>query len=51
MVESPEQAELQVISLGARRIGTAPSGALVFEDPAGHPFCLINRPSWSAPIG
>jgi hypothetical protein len=22
----------------------------VFADPAGHPFCLIPRPAWAAPL-
>ena len=26
------------------------SGPWVFADPAGHPFCLIPRPSWAPPV-
>ena len=25
-------------------------GSRVFEDPAGHPFCLIPRPAWAPPV-
>ena len=33
------------MALGAVRLG----GDHVY-DPAGHPFCLIRRPRWAAPI-
>jgi hypothetical protein len=35
-----------VLELGATRL----DGAGVFADPAGHPFCLIPRPGWAAPL-
>ncbi|MGN6610047.1 MAG: VOC family protein [Jatrophihabitans sp.] len=45
MVDDVEIAAAQVAALGARRL----SGS-VFADPAGHPFCLVPRPSWAPPI-
>ena len=48
MVDDLAVAAEQVIRLGARRL---PSGEHVYADPAGHPFCLIPRPSWAPPIG
>ena len=42
-VDDPDEAERQVLSLGARRLAD-PAGAVnwrVFADPAGHPFCLV----------
>jgi catechol 2,3-dioxygenase-like lactoylglutathione lyase family enzyme len=45
MVDDVEAAEPQVLALGARKL----SGN-VFEDPAGHPFCLIPRPGWAPPV-
>ena len=45
MVEDVEAAAPRVLALGARRLdGDA------FADPAGHPFCLIRRPSWAPPL-
>jgi catechol 2,3-dioxygenase-like lactoylglutathione lyase family enzyme len=35
-----------VLALGATKL----AGDDVFADPAGHPFCLIKRPGWAAPI-
>nr|WP_275588430.1 VOC family protein [Microlunatus panaciterrae] len=49
MVDDPVYAVSQVVALGASRL-TSPDGGYVFADPAGHPFCLIPRPSWAAPI-
>jgi catechol 2,3-dioxygenase-like lactoylglutathione lyase family enzyme len=46
MVESVAEAEPFVLSLGAVRL----AGDSVFADPAGHPFCLITRPGWAAPL-
>lgn len=46
MVEDPQAAEPLVLGLGARRLAC---GDYVYADPAGHPFCLIRRPSW-APV-
>jgi catechol 2,3-dioxygenase-like lactoylglutathione lyase family enzyme len=45
MVDDVGEAEPQVVALGARKLSDH-----VFEDPAGHPFCLIPRPGWAAPI-
>ena len=42
-VDDPDEAERQVLALGARRLPD-PVGAedfRVFADPAGHPFCLV----------
>lgn len=41
-----DAATVSVLGLGATRL----SGAHVFADPAGHPFCLIHRPSWAPPV-
>ena len=55
MVDDLDQAEPRVLALGARRL-PAPDpadpepGWRVYADPAGHPFCLIPRPSWAPPI-
>ena len=46
MVESVADATPQVLALGATKL----DGLDVFADPAGHPFCLIQRPGWAAPI-
>jgi catechol 2,3-dioxygenase-like lactoylglutathione lyase family enzyme len=46
MVDDVETAASEVIALGARRL----QGEDVFADPAGHPFCLIPRPGWAAPV-
>jgi catechol 2,3-dioxygenase-like lactoylglutathione lyase family enzyme len=48
MVDDVEAAEPRVIALGARRLA---GGDRVYADPAGHPFCLIPRPGWAAPVG
>ncbi|HEX5404153.1 MAG TPA: VOC family protein [Pseudonocardiaceae bacterium] len=45
MVEDPAAAGPLVLALGARRL----DGEDIYADPAGHPFCLIRRPSW-APV-
>lgn len=47
MVDDPGLAEPLVLALGARRLR---EGDHVYADPAGHPFCLVNRPGWAAPI-
>jgi len=49
MVDDLDAAEPQVLALGARQL-PSPDGR-VYADPAGHPFCLIPRPSWAEPIG
>ena len=46
MVESVADAGPWVLSLGATKL----DGQDVFADPAGHPFCLVQRPGWAAPI-
>jgi len=46
MVEDVAAATPEVLALGATAL--SPTG--VFADPAGHPFCLIPRPHWAAPI-
>ena len=48
MVDDVAVAEQKVVALGAQR---APAGEHVYLDPAGHPFCLVPRPVWAAPIG
>jgi catechol 2,3-dioxygenase-like lactoylglutathione lyase family enzyme len=44
MVDDVAPAEPLVLALGARRLPSE-------SDPAGHPFCLVPRPQWAAPIG
>ena len=46
MVEDVPGSYDAVLALGARKL----DGGDVFADPAGHPFCLIKRPGWAAPI-
>jgi len=48
MVDDLDDAESRVIELGAKK---HLKGDRVFLDPAGHPFCLIKRPTWAPPIG
>ena len=51
MVDDLDEADPLVLALGARRLPTDPdAGWRVYADPAGHPFCLIPRPSWAPPI-
>ena len=42
-VEDPDEAERQVLALGARRLPDPDDAEdfCVFADPAGHPFCLV----------
>lgn len=47
MVDDLAEADARVLALGAQRL---PQGDHVYTDPAGHPFCLINRPQWAPPI-
>jgi catechol 2,3-dioxygenase-like lactoylglutathione lyase family enzyme len=47
MVDDLDEAEDAVLRLGAKRL---PAGDHVYADPAGHPFCLIPRPAWAAPV-
>ena len=46
MVEDVAAAARFVLDLGATRL----DGDGVFADPAGHPFCLVTRPRWAAPL-
>jgi catechol 2,3-dioxygenase-like lactoylglutathione lyase family enzyme len=50
MVEDVDRAEPRVLRLGARKLSDAHNRSRVFADPAGHPFCLIPRPSWAPSI-
>jgi catechol 2,3-dioxygenase-like lactoylglutathione lyase family enzyme len=47
MVDDQADAARRVLQLGGQRLS---GGDNVFADPAGHPFCLIRRPSWASPI-
>jgi catechol 2,3-dioxygenase-like lactoylglutathione lyase family enzyme len=47
MVDDLAEAGPAVLELGASRL----PGEYAYADPAGHPFCLIPRPAWAAPIG
>jgi catechol 2,3-dioxygenase-like lactoylglutathione lyase family enzyme len=47
MVEDVAAAGPRAEALGAHRLS---HGDSVYADPAGHPFCLIRRPDWAAPI-
>ncbi len=49
MVDDVDAAEPEVRALGGRRLQGG-DGFRVYADPAGHPFCLIPRPSWAPPI-
>jgi catechol 2,3-dioxygenase-like lactoylglutathione lyase family enzyme len=46
MVEDVAAAGPRVLALGAAKLDSPG----VYADPAGHPFCLIRRPSWAPPI-
>jgi catechol 2,3-dioxygenase-like lactoylglutathione lyase family enzyme len=46
MVEDVPSAGLSVLALGATKL----EGGDVYADPAGHPFCLVQRPRWAPPI-
>jgi catechol 2,3-dioxygenase-like lactoylglutathione lyase family enzyme len=46
MVDDQDAAGAEVLALGARPL----RGDHVYADPAGHPFCLIRRPAWAAPV-
>jgi catechol 2,3-dioxygenase-like lactoylglutathione lyase family enzyme len=45
MVDDKTAADAAVLGLGAVRIDGD-----VYADPAGHLFCLINRPGWADPV-
>jgi catechol 2,3-dioxygenase-like lactoylglutathione lyase family enzyme len=51
MVDDVGAAEPLVLELGAQRLSGGENGFRVYADPAGHPFCLVPRPAWAAPIG
>jgi hypothetical protein len=42
MVEDPAAARTHVLRFGATHLDGD-----VYADPAGHPFCLIQRPHWA----
>ncbi|WP_199716619.1 VOC family protein [Micromonospora musae] len=46
MVDDQAAAGEAALALGARRL----PGDHVYADPAGHPFCLIRRPTWAPPV-
>lgn len=46
MVEDVASAAPRVLALGAKKL----AGGDVYADPAGHTFCLIQRPGWAPPI-
>jgi hypothetical protein len=46
MVEDLVAAGRRAVAIGAVKL----EGENVYADPAGHPFCLIQRPGWSSPI-
>jgi catechol 2,3-dioxygenase-like lactoylglutathione lyase family enzyme len=50
MVDDVDAAEPRVLALGALRLAGAGADQRVYADPAGHPFCLIPRPAWAAPV-
>jgi catechol 2,3-dioxygenase-like lactoylglutathione lyase family enzyme len=50
MVTDPAAAREWVIGLGARPLQGADGQGSVYADPAGHPFCLIPKPSWAADL-
>jgi catechol 2,3-dioxygenase-like lactoylglutathione lyase family enzyme len=50
MVDDVAAAEPLVLELGARRLPHDDERLRVYADPAGHPFCLIPRPSWAPPV-
>lgn len=50
MVDDVAAAEPMALALGARRMSATGAEPSVYADPAGHPFCLIPRPSWAAPV-
>jgi catechol 2,3-dioxygenase-like lactoylglutathione lyase family enzyme len=48
MVDDVEAADPRVRALGATRLPSEMNH--IYTDPAGHPFCLIPRPSWAPPV-
>jgi catechol 2,3-dioxygenase-like lactoylglutathione lyase family enzyme len=49
MVDDLDAAHLQVVALGARPL-EHPGSEHVYADEAGHPFCLVRRPTWAPPV-
>ena len=47
MVDDLDEADAAVVALGATRL---PGGDHVYADPAGHPFCLVPRPTWAPAV-
>lgn len=47
MVDDLDVADEAVVALGAARLD---GGDHVYADPAGHPFCLVPRPSWAPAV-
>jgi catechol 2,3-dioxygenase-like lactoylglutathione lyase family enzyme len=45
VVDDVDAAGEAVLALGARHLASG-----VYADPAGHPFCLVPKPSWAAPV-
>jgi Glyoxalase-like domain len=51
MVDDVDEADQRVRQVGARRLDHGSTHShRVYADPAGHPFCLVPRPSWADPI-
>jgi catechol 2,3-dioxygenase-like lactoylglutathione lyase family enzyme len=50
MVDDIAAASGWALARGARALRVEPDGWGVYADPVGHPFCLIRRPGWAAPI-
>jgi len=50
MVDDVAAAEPLVEALGGRRLHSPDPDGSVWADPAGHPFCLIPRPTWASPV-
>lgn len=50
MVDDQDIADQAVRRLGATRLSAIGAGEEIYADPAGHPFCLINRPGWAPPV-
>jgi catechol 2,3-dioxygenase-like lactoylglutathione lyase family enzyme len=50
MVDDRSEADVRVRTLGAVPLTPDDEDRDVYADPAGHLFCLINRPSWAPPV-
>lgn len=50
MVDDKAEADARVRALGALPLTPDEEDSDVYADPAGHLFCLINRPSWAPPV-